>query len=324
MLIITQAMIDLANEAAPTAFDPNPLSRRSIMFAVKGIVFLGVPHKGVDIADKASKILSMTAPLFNVDKYNVQDPQPNIHALKPVFDFLATVAADAIERDNEGHFVEDKFSVLESYDTVFLIDDSPSMRGEKWELVQKILDYSIVVVTRYDPDGVDVHFMNNTRANQDSIKDSRFATTLHHGIELRGNTPTLDRLSRHLKSYYQRFKAADFSKDFKGYNLIVLTDGEPNPEDDDESDLSDQDDARNHKPAFKLIRRRIVDMAKKLDEVDAERKQVGIQFCQVGNDKDATEFFQYLDDRIKGKNNLHRDVSIEYSICIHTILRLLC
>ena len=249
------------------------------------------------------------------------------HALKPAVLFLATVAATAIERekarsrptvlpppppapvDSEGNSVEDKFSILEGYDTVFLIDDSPSMRGEKWDLVQKILDYSIVVAAWYDPDGVDIHFMNNIKANQNSVKDSKFATTLHHGIELRGNTPTLDRLSRHLRSYYQRFKAAEFSPDFKGYNLIVLTDGEPNPEDDDESDLSDQDDARNHKPAFKLIRKRIVDMAKKLDDVDAERKQVGIQFCQVGNDKDATEFFQYLDDRIKGKNNLHRDVS---------------
>ena len=249
------------------------------------------------------------------------------HALKPAVHFLATVAANAIERekarsrptivpppppapvDSEGHSFEDPFSVLEGYDTVFLIDDSPSMRGEKWELVQKILDYSIVMAARYDPDGIDIHFMNNIKANQNSIKDSKFATTLHHGIELRGNTPTLDRLSRHLGGYYQRFKAADFSTDFKGYNLIVLTDGEPNPEEEDESDMSDQDDARNHKPAFKLIRKRIVEMAKKLDKVDAERKQVGIQFCQIGNDKDATEFFQYLDDRIKGKNNLHRDVS---------------
>ena len=249
------------------------------------------------------------------------------HALAPAVHFLATVAANAIERekarsrppiapppppapvDSEGNNVEDKFSILEGYDTVFLIDDSPSMRGENWELVQKILDYSIVVAARYDPDGIDINFMNNTRANKDGVKDSNFATTLHHGIELRGSTPTLDRLSRHLRGYYQKFERADFSTDFKGYNLIVLTDGEPNPEDDDESDLSDQDDARNHKPAFKLIRKRIVQMAKKLDKVEAERRQVGIQFCQVGNDEEATVFFRYLDDRIRRRNNLHRDVS---------------
>ena len=249
------------------------------------------------------------------------------HALKPAVHFLATVTANAIERekarsrptivpppppapvDSEGRSVEDKFSILDGYDTVFLIDDSPSMRGEKWDLVQKILDYSIVVAARYDPDGIDIHFMNNTKANQDRIKDAKIATKLHHGIELRGSTPTLDKLSRHLGGYIQRFKAAGFSTDFKGYNLIVLTDGEPNPEDDDEGDMSDQDEARKHKAAFRLIRQKIVEIAKKLDEVDAERKQVGIQFCQVGNDEDATEFFKYLDDRIKGRNNLRRDVS---------------
>ena len=263
------------------------------------------------------------------------------HALKPAILFLATVAANAIEREkarlrptilpppppapvnSEGHSVEDRFSILEGYDTVFLIDDSPSMRGEKWELVQRILDYSIVVAARYDPDGIDIHFMNNTRANQDGIKDSNFGTTLHHGIELRGSTPTLDKLSRHLGVYYQRFKAAGFSADFKGYNLIVLTDGEPNPEDEDESDLSDQDDARKHKAAFRLIRKKIVEIAKKLDKEEAERAQVGIQFCQIGNDEDATEFFQYLDDRIKGRHNLRRDVSTSHTY-MHQTLLLIC
>ena len=248
------------------------------------------------------------------------------HALKPAVHFLATIAANAIAREkarsrptiappplpapvnSEGHAVEDKFSKLEDYDTVFLIDDSPSMRGEKWELVQRILDYSTTVATRYDPDGIDVHFMNNTRANQDRIKDPEIATKIHHGIELRGNTPTLDRVSRHLSGYIQRFRAENYAADFKGYNLIVLTDGEPSPEYEDESDISDQEDAKKNKAAFRLLRKKIVEVARKLDEVEAERSQVGIQFCQIGNDHDATVFFKYLDDRIKGKHNLRRDV----------------
>ena len=249
------------------------------------------------------------------------------NALKPAALFLATIAATAIEREkarsrpiitpppppapvnSDGHPVEDKFSILEDYDTVFLIDDSPSMRGEKWELVQKILDYSTVMATRYDRDGIDIHFMNNTNANKDKIKDPKIATTIHHGIELRGSTPTRDRLSRHLRGYLQRFKAAQFSADFERYNLIVLTDGEPNPEYEDENDVSDPEDAKRNKAAFRLIRKRIVEVAKKLDEEDTEPAQVGIQFCQIGNDDDATRFFQYLDDRIKGKHNLKRDVS---------------
>ncbi len=249
------------------------------------------------------------------------------HALKPAIHFLATLASNAIELgkarsrptiappprtapvNDEGHAQEDRFSILEDYDTVFLVDDSPSMRGEKWELVQKILNYSIVMATRYDTNGVDVHFMNNTKANQDELRDPDIAVKVHRGIELRGSTPTRDRLSRHLKAYLQRFKAADFSADFKGYNLIVLTDGEPNPESEDESDISNQEDAKKNKAAFRLIRKKIVEVAKKLDEVDAEPGQVGIQFCQIGNDGDATEFFEYLDDRLKGRYKLSRDVS---------------
>ena len=83
--------------------------------------------------------------------------------MQPAVYFLASVAKEALVLqtarsgavlvpppqpapvDGEGHKIEDKFSILESYDTVFLIDDSPSMGGGNWELVQKILDYSTVV-----------------------------------------------------------------------------------------------------------------------------------------------------------------------------------
>lgn len=249
------------------------------------------------------------------------------HALKPAIYFLATIASDAIELRNacsrpknapppppgpvngEGHAVEDRLSILEDYDTVFLIDDSPSMQGRKWELVQEILNYSTVMATRYDKDGIDIHFMNNTTANQDNVKDPDVAAKIHRGIELKGSTPTLARLARHLNGYLQKFQAADFSADFKCYNLIVLTDGEPNSEYEDEIDISDQEDAKKNKAAFRLIRKKIVKVARKLDEKEVEPRQVGIQFCQIGNDRDATAFFEYLDDQLKGRHNLGRDVS---------------
>lgn len=75
--------------------------------------------------------------------------------------------------------------------------------------------------------------MNNIKANQDDLKDPGIAVKIHCGIELRGNTPTRDRLSRHLRGYLQKFKSADFSAEFKGHNLVVLTDDEPNPESED-------------------------------------------------------------------------------------------
>ena len=47
------------------------------MFPVKGCMFFGVPHRGADIADVASKFLSVLGLVFNVNKNNVQDLKPN-------------------------------------------------------------------------------------------------------------------------------------------------------------------------------------------------------------------------------------------------------
>lgn len=206
---------------------------------------------------------------------------------------------------------EDRFNILESYDTVFLVDDSPSMRGKRWDLVKRILTYSLALATQYDTDGIDIHFLNNKTANGNNIKDQAIAVELHQQITLRGSTPILNQLSRHLNDYLRRFNAAQDPFNFKGYNLIVLTDGEPDPEYEDPHEISDREDAKVTKPAYRLIRKKIVQIARELQEVRAERTQVGIQFCQVGDDKAASSFFQFLDNRLKGKYDLDRDVGSE-------------
>lgn len=246
------------------------------------------------------------------------------HALEPAIHFLAQVARTALSalRRREGNTPlllpprpgpsngEDKFSILSRFDTVFLVDDSPSMDGGRWELVSKILDYSTAVATSYDPDGIDVHFFNNHTANQDNVKDPALAVEIHRNIMLKGNTPIRDQLSRHLNAYLRRYHGRpEDDLNFKGYNLIVLTDGEPNPDWEDPGDISDPDDARKTKSAYRLMRKMIVDIAQELDDERAERNQIGIQFCLIGNDPEAHTFFKYLDDRLKGKWKLKRDVS---------------
>ena len=246
------------------------------------------------------------------------------HALEPAINFLAKIArssltalnrrqtstplpAPSVRGNTDG---EDKFSVLSRFDTVFLVDDSPSMNGDRWELVSKILDYSTAVAALYDPDGIDVHFFNNIAKNQDNVKDPAVAVEIHQNIYLKGNTPIRDQLSRHLNGYLKKYRRRpEDDLNFKGYNLIVLTDGEPNPEREDPSDISDIEDAKVTKPAYRMIRKMIVDIAHELDSDRAEKTQIGIQFCQIGNDPAAHTFFKYLDDRLKGKHKLKRDVS---------------
>lgn len=210
---------------------------------------------------------------------------------------------------------EDRFGKLETYDTVFLVDDSPSMSGNRWDLVKRILTYSLAVATQYDTDGIDIHFLNNRSANANNVKDQAIAVEIHRQITLRGSTPILDQLSRHLNDYVRRFTAQD-EMNFKGYNLIVLTDGDPDPEYEDINDISDREDARVTRPAYRLIRKKLVQIAQSLQKAGAERTQVGIQFCQVGDDQEASSFFQYLDNRLKGKYDLDRDVGSEQAIGI--------
>ncbi|MCJ1265967.1 hypothetical protein MMC22_005849 [Lobaria immixta] len=245
------------------------------------------------------------------------------HALEPAIDFLAQFARNAVNARQHSHpsvsrtapyvidgsNLEDEYSILESYHTVFLVDDSPSMAGKRWDLVKKILDYSTRVATKYDPDGIDVHFLNNKTANQDNIKDPAIAVKVHQNIMLKGNTPTLDQLSRHLNSYVEKFKSRKTEEiNFKGYNLIVLTDGEPNPAHEDLDEISDVEDARRYSAAYRRIRKTIVGVARALDKAGAEHAQVGIQFCQIGEDDGAYNFFEYLDNQIKGKYKLGRDM----------------
>lgn len=243
------------------------------------------------------------------------------HALEPAIDFLAKCAREAILAQRRRQSAtplpspsaitrthqENRYSILENYDTVFLVDDSPSMAGERWELVKKILDYSTAVAMKYDPDGVDIHFLNNRTANQDNVGDPAFAVEILRNIALRGNTPIRDQLSRHLHSYLREYERRKNDLNVKGYNLILLTDGEPNPDYDAPGDIFDLD-AERTKPAFRRIRKMLVEIAQQLDNLQAEENQVGIQFCNVGNDPGAEEFFNFLDNRLQGQWNLNRDM----------------
>ena len=266
-------------------------------------------------------------PAFGVDRNHkemVKFSNADTHALEPAINFLAQIARNALAALHHPRITtplpmppisrhsnrNDKLSVLSRFDTVFLVDDSPSMQGERWDLVSKILDYSTSVATKYDPDGIGVHFFNNTTANQDHVKDPAVAVEIHRNLFLKGDTPIRDQLSRYLNSYLRKYhKRSEGDLDFKGYNLIVLTDGEPNPEREDPSDISDPEDALVTKPAYRMIRKMIVDVAQELDHEGAKRSQIGIQFCQIGNDLAAHTLFKYLDDRLKGKCKLKRDVS---------------
>ena len=91
-------------------------------------------------------------------------------------------------------------------------------------------------------------------------------------------TPTANRLYSILNPYvlqrehhYQHKIAPP-----KPMNLIVITDG-----------------CANSNPAVPLL-----EIARRLDAIEADPSQLGVQFVQVGNDTDAAAALAYLDDAL--------------------------
>lgn len=187
---------------------------------------------------------------------------------------------------------EDPLSFLSRFDTVFLIDDSASMRGRSWREAQAALTAIVPVCMARDEDGVDVYFLNNKSGEEDEgasagtghrkIQSADRVTELFRNVGPHGNwTLTGMRLQRilqtYLRHYENRVKATQDETCVKPINIIVITDGMPHDE-----------------PAD-IIR----DAASRLDAVHAPPYQVGIQFFQVGDDPWATNALRELDDNLR-------------------------
>ena len=180
------------------------------------------------------------------------------------------------------------FGKLRSYDTVFLVDDSDSMYGPRWDTTQHVLAKIASIAVLHDRNGVDIRFFNvyledDERLNLDSTDK---VMSIFSKVEPFGSTPTADVLERELGDYIFEYRR---NRHRKGLNLIVLTDGEPD---------SGQDVAGV-----------IAKFAKKLEGLEAPLRQVGVQFVQIGGDREAGGFLRGLDNELQQKYALDRDVS---------------
>lgn len=204
---------------------------------------------------------------------------------------------------NEMSTKEDPYAFLSYFDTIFLIDDSSSMysrtsSGTRWDEAKKVLREIAPICTAHDKDGIDVYFLNHKTYEQSddpgraetgyyNIDSAQRVDQIMSTVQPGGTTPTSIRLEKILAKYIRNYEEelAAVNGDYtaldhiKPVNIIVITDGRPDSEPDGV----------------------IVRMAKKLDNVDAPKHQVGIQFFQVGNDLAATEALQELDDGLAKK-----------------------
>uniref|UniRef100_A0A8H7TUP7 VWFA domain-containing protein n=1 Tax=Bionectria ochroleuca TaxID=29856 RepID=A0A8H7TUP7_BIOOC len=154
---------------------------------------------------------------------------------------------------------DDPYAFLTSFDTIFLIDDSYSMTGSRWEQVRQVLKNIVPICTKRDKDGIDLYFINHRSSNTGDASEGKAdggyynisnpdtVTKIFNDTRPSGCTPTGGRLRSILKPYLAKLDASGDPESVKPINIIVITDGVPT--DDPESV--------------------IVQAARKLDDMDA-------------------------------------------------------
>ena len=218
-------------------------------------------------------------------------------------------------------------SKLAKCDTVFVIDDTNSMElpanretseydinqgqrpEDRWSVLEKCMSAIVNTAASADPDGIDVRFL---KCGQEKFRDRTLdASHISEGqdlldrlVEIRkflgtpkcqGGTEFYELLYSLLSPNTDKWKAfreareAGQQADLPGrLNIIVVTDGMAN--DSDEVEWA------------------IEEAARALDTYRAPPRVTGIQFVQIGDDTEATQWLRYLDDDLK-KNKDIRDVS---------------
>ena len=219
------------------------------------------------------------------------------------------------------------FNRLIMFDTVFILDDTGSMDTylssqdtsdiKRWQAAKEALIHIGRIATSKDPDGVDLRFLKSDETGDnitdiDDLVDKLACAGLD---ELGGGTFFYEQLEgnieprlaafrdykQQLKDYHSEYQRLGQDKkararlirpkEPKKLNLIVITDGSA----DDEQEVESY----------------IIGVARELDLLGATRAQIGIQFVQIGDDPDAARFLKHLDDELQHRTQPPiRDVNI--------------
>ncbi|KAL2871875.1 uncharacterized protein BJX67DRAFT_369394 [Aspergillus lucknowensis] len=181
-----------------------------------------------------------------------------------------------------------QYSFLSTFDTIFLVDDSTSMRGKRWREAEDAIAAIAPICTHYDADGIDIYFLNHrnqarsaSNGGYKNVTDASGVREIFKSVSPTGATPVGTRLHQIVTPYMRdlsRLAPQGRDSELKPLNIIVITDG------------VFTDDAESV----------IVNVARQLDHpsVQAVPWQVGIQFFQVGDDEPAREYLQKLDDEL--------------------------
>ncbi|KAI1632945.1 hypothetical protein F4809DRAFT_644926 [Biscogniauxia mediterranea] len=197
---------------------------------------------------------------------------------------------------------EDPCAPLKYFNTMLLIDDSEHMEGAHWAEVEQILEMIAPVLTKYDPNGIDMEFVNywslgyllTGRRGYTRVVTADGDPEMPDNVKAvfakaspKGRCKMDKRLRAILEDYLEEYEEQlrDTGERIRPLNLIVITSG-----------------VTDDTPYYTLVW-----AARELDRLGAPPYQVGIQFFQVGSEPDATWALWAVDDRMHKEEGV-RDI----------------
>ncbi|EDR12245.1 uncharacterized protein LACBIDRAFT_311449 [Laccaria bicolor S238N-H82] len=220
---------------------------------------------------------------------------------------------------NEDDHLDSQLSILESYNTIFILDDSGSMLGPSgvgnrtlWQLVRRRYPLNFwrqadhvyftqavealrplaLKAAKYDDDGVDIYLINQY-CQGNNLKDAQSIERFFLGLNAKRQA--LTDIGRKLEDVTRAYLSdIRLGKPCKPLNVIIITDGAPTDKSDLEAYINSTAkllEAGNYPPSqVKPPRFRIY------QSLNKSIAQFGIQFIQIGNDREATAYLDKLDD----------------------------
>lgn len=182
---------------------------------------------------------------------------------------------------------------------MLLIDDSGSMlergsggwgsgRGSaitRWDQVSGLLSDLAPIITQYDPQGIDLHFLNHINPQQ-GLQSAQEVHEIFGRVRPRGGTPLGMRINTILDGYMSSLR---YERDLKPLNLVVITDGRAG----DEGILY----AALEEHVTRIVQR------------GHPAHQMGVEFLQVGDDRYATLHLYEIEEAVSRHHmTLNRDV----------------
>ncbi|KAM6501931.1 hypothetical protein JOM56_001908 [Amanita muscaria] len=244
----------------------------------------------------ASELVEETC-AFNLGQFEDHvDSRPNVEEFKTwetARRGVVSLTPPASKGVKEGHSPwlnqprpEDISDYLRVFEVMFIVDDSDSMKGERWKAARNALTTIADHAYKFKADRVSLRFLNANHVRK--LEGKKKLISLFDKVTPKGKTPLGKALKTVFDNHLKRIDSAvrkgkyEYEK-IRPFNIVVVTDGVP-----------------SDKPAEV-----IANALHRLNKSGYHPNTMSIQIVQIGNHKNATKA---LGDLLSGNNGMIVDV----------------